>query len=132
MHLAFFAFMLLMVLLIPVVMLFFGGEFIRRPGVINSGCGYRTRRSLASQEAWDFAHKYCGRLWQKIGRWMLLLSALVMAPALGFSVSGIGSWAVGVLFLQTAAMIATIFPVERALKRNFDQFGHRITEKEPK
>ena len=128
MKLFFWAFMLVMALLVPGTMIFFGGEFLRRPGAINSGYGYRTKRSMASQEAWDFAHQVCGQLWRKAGLWMLPLSILAMVPALWLSVGGIGLWGTGVVALQTVVMIATIFPVERALKRNFDRFGHRIKQ----
>lgn len=122
----FWLFMLVMALLVPGTMMFFGNEFLRRPGAVNSGYGYRTKRSMVSQEAWDFAHRTCGRLWKRMGRWMLGLSVPAMLLSLPLSIEGIGMWGLGIVVLQTAAMIATIFPVERALKENFDQFGHRI------
>lgn len=55
MKIVFWCFLLVMLSLLPGVMLFFGNEFLRRPGAINGGYGYRTKRSMASQEAWDFA-----------------------------------------------------------------------------
>lgn len=129
MKLFFWAFMLVMALLVPGTMVVLGGIFLRNPPrTVNGVYGYRTRRSMASQAAWDFAHRTCGQLWRKAGLWMLPLSILAMVPALWLSVGGIGLWGTGVVALQTVVMIATIFPVERALKRNFDRFGHRIKQ----
>ena len=125
MKLCFWLFMAVMVLLIPGAMLFFGSQFLRRPGTVNGGYGYRTKRSMASQEAWDFAHRICGRLWRRAGKWMLALSLPAMLVSLGFSIEGIAVWGTGIVVVQTAVMCATIFPVERALKQNFDQFGRK-------
>ena len=129
MEIGFWFFMLASLLLIPAVMVGFGMVCKKNPPKsINGWYGYRTKRSMASQEAWDFAHQVCGQLWRKAGLWMLPLSILAMVPALWLSVGGIGLWGTGVVALQTVVMIATIFPVERALKRNFDRFGHRIKQ----
>ncbi len=51
-------------------MVVFGKLFQHCPEEINSVFGYRTRRSMASQEAWNFAHHACGKLWF---RWGLVL-----------------------------------------------------------
>ena len=125
MKIFFWIFTLVMVLLIPGTMMFFGNDFLRCSGTINRVHGYRTRRSMASQEAWDFAHRTCGRLWKRAGKWMLALSLPAMLVSLGFSIEGIAVWGTGIVVVQTAVMCATIFPVERALKQNFDQFGRK-------
>lgn len=125
MKLLFWVFLLVMTVLIPAAMVFFGNQFMYRPGTVNSGYGYRTKRSMASKEAWDFAHRTCGRLWKRIGKWMLVLSVLAILCALPFSVEGMGLWCLGIMVLQIIVMLSTLFPVERALKENFDQFGHR-------
>lgn len=59
-------------LLCPLLMLGFG--LISRkhpPKTINCWYGYRTARSMKSQAAWDFAHRYCGRLWTWLGAILL-------------------------------------------------------------
>lgn len=64
----FWVFCLAMDLLIPAVMLLLGRRFLTKPPrTINSTYGYRTRRSMKSQAAWDFAHRTCGRLWSRLG-----------------------------------------------------------------
>lgn len=63
----FWIFCLAMNLLLPVIMLFFGRCFQRKPPeTINGVYGYRTARSMKSQQTWDFAHRYCGRLWFRL------------------------------------------------------------------
>ena len=50
-------------LLIPMAMLINGILHLRRPPKsINWHYGYRTKRSMKSQEAWEFVQQYCGRL----------------------------------------------------------------------
>lgn len=57
----FWLFTLATVLLIPGCMLYFGRRFQTRPPErINGGYGYRSTRSMQSQEAWDFAQVYSG------------------------------------------------------------------------
>lgn len=116
-----------MCLLVPAVMLYFGWRFSKKPPPkINALYGYRTSRSMKNQQAWDYAHQVCGKLWFRAGIVMLPLSLLAMLPALGKDTQVLGIWLMGVVLVQVVVMIATIFPVEKALKRKFDKFGRRI------
>ena len=127
MKIGFWLFMLVMALLVPAVMIAFGVVCKKNPPKkINSWYGYRTSRSMASQEAWDFAHQVCGRIWRRWGIVMLPVSVLLLLPVLGRDVSAVGIWACVLVTVQCVVLFATIFPVERALKENFDQYGHRI------
>ena len=115
-----------MTLLVPIIMLYFGRRFQKRPPKnINSLYGYRTARSMRNQETWDFAHQVCGKIWFRAGAIMLPLSLLAMLPAQGRDVEAVGTWCIPVVGVQLAVLVGSIFPVERALKRNFDQFGGR-------
>lgn len=114
-------------LLIPAVMLFFGQRFLNKPPKkINSLYGYRTSRSMKNQQTWDYAHQVCGKIWLRVGAVILPLSLLAMLPVLGQDISDIGIWCAGVTMLQVVVMVASIFPVEVALKRKFDKYGRRI------
>lgn len=116
-----------MCLLIPAVMLYFGQRFLKKPSKnINGLYGYRTSRSMKNQQTWDFAHQVCGKLWFRAGAVMLPLSLLAMLPALGRDMEAVGIWCIPVVGVQLVVMIATIFPVEKALKRKFDKYGRRI------
>lgn len=122
----FWLFCLCMDLLIPATMLMFGRIFQRRPPKrINGIYGYRTARSMKNQATWDFAHRTCGRLWSRLGLVMLPLSTLVMLPVLGADTGTVGLWCGAVALVQTAVLLGSIFPVERALKKEFDQFGKK-------
>ena len=125
MKIFFWIFTLVMVLLIPGTMMFFGNDFLRCSGTINRVHGYRTRRSMASQEDWNYAHNICGRLWKKTGVRMLAPSLLAELLLLGSSVETMGMWSLGIVTIQVTVMFFTIIPVERALKQNFDQFGRK-------
>lgn len=122
----FWLFCLCMDLLIPATMLMSGRIFQRRPPKrINVIYGYRTARSMKNQATWDFAHRTCGRLWSRLGLVLLPLSALVMLPVLGADAGTVGLWCGAVALVQTAVLLGSIFPVERALKKEFDQFGRK-------
>ena len=80
----FWIFMLAMDLILPLSMVFLGRYFARRaPGNINMLFGYRTARSMKNQDTWQFAHRYFGKLWYKMGLWLLILSVAAMLPGLG-------------------------------------------------
>ena len=100
----FWVFMLVCDLLIPIAMIVFGTRFVKKPpSRINSLYGYRTARSMKSQAAWDFAHRYCGKLWRAMGWAMLPLSVLAMLPALGRDADFTGFLGGAVAAVQTPA-----------------------------
>lgn len=71
----FWIYMMVMNLLIPLIMIVFGMRFIKKPPEkINYIYGYRTSMSMKNQETWDFAHRYCGKLWLILGWFMIILS----------------------------------------------------------
>ncbi|WP_245156562.1 SdpI family protein [Clostridium aminobutyricum] len=94
------------------------------PKKINGVYGYRTNMSMKNIETWKFAHEYCGRLWFKIGRALLIVSvaaSFYLAP-LGVNPQGAG---ITILVLsQTAILVASIFPTEKALRERFDRNGN--------
>ena len=119
-------FMLAVSLVIPLTMIIFGRHFMHSPPKeINGSYGYRTSMSMKSRETWDFAHRYFGRLWFILGLMLLPLSAAAMLFLLGESVKAIGNSSLIIMAFQLLFLIIPIFPTERALKKNFDQFGFR-------
>ena len=127
MKLAMWVFMLVCNLLIPAVMIGFGGRFLNNPPRERNGWyGYRTSRSMKNQDTWDFAHQVCGRIWRKAGLAMLPLAVLGQAlTLLAPTVDAMCLWSLVPTTAECVVMIAAIFPVERALKRNFDENGMR-------
>nr|WP_325185431.1 SdpI family protein [uncultured Oscillibacter sp.] len=120
----FWLFTLATVLLIPGCMLYFGRRFQTRPPErINGGYGYRSTRSMQSQEAWDFAQVYSGRFWLRAGRPTLAVSLVWMLLLLGRDIGTVGSSAVVLTGLQLLPLLAVIPATERALKRKFQVSG---------
>ncbi|MFD2697175.1 SdpI family protein [Mesonia sediminis] len=85
------------------------------PKKINMLYGYRTTRSMQSQEAWDFAQKSAAQRSIEIGLFLLIIGILghfwlrqqqVLATALS-------------LFALLAAILYLIIHVENALKKKF-------------
>ena len=111
-------YMLAMALLIPLAMLILGLRWWRgRIPPYGGSTGYRTRRSLASPEAWAFAHVYFGRLWTVLGAAVLPLSVAAMLPCRGGDSDRIGWWGLGVCLVQSVVMLAPMIATESALRR---------------
>ena len=126
----FWMFMLLVDLMIPLSMLGFGNYFLRKaPKEINAVFGYRTTMSMKNRDTWEFAHKYCGRLWVRCGCVLLPLSVLPLLLVLGRDADTVGTVGGFICFLQLVPLIGSILPTERALKRTFDKNGIRRSYK---
>ena len=122
----FWIFMLLAALLIPATMICFGTRFMRRPpDRINAVYGYRTRRSMKSMDTWRFAHGYFGKLWKTAGWVLLPLTVIAMLFVLGRDEETVGWTGTAVMFAQMIALLAPVFPTERALKERFDESGRK-------
>lgn len=68
-------------LLIPLMMIGIGLLFKNNsPKKINWAFGYRTKRSMASQEAWDYANKRFAQIWLKWG--MVLVVVITLSKLL--------------------------------------------------
>lgn len=122
-------FMFVCDLLIPVIMLVSGRMMWKHPPKdINGFVGYRTARSMKNMDTWKFAHEYLGRLWWRIGFIMLIPSIAVHLPFYNKSENFIGIVGGILCTIQCVVLIASIFPAERALKRNFTKEGIRRAE----
>lgn len=113
-------------LLVPLVMII-GGYFMynRPPEDINSVMGYRTKRSKKNKDTWKFAHEYCGKLWIKVGAILLILTIVVQIPFVHSDSDVIAAFNIILIIVQTAVLIVSLVPVERALERTFDENGNR-------
>lgn len=119
---AFYIFMLACDLMIPAIMLFFGYRWQKKPPKeINAGYGYRTRRSMSSKKAWNFAHVVFGKQWIKLGWATIVVTLAVMVPLAFFTleINTVATVGFIIAFLQLIPMIVPIFSTERALKREF-------------
>ena len=79
----FWIFMLIMDLLLPFTMIGFGRYFMKKaPKEINSVFGYRTSMSMKNKDTWEFAHKYCGKVWYVCGMVMLPITVILILSIL--------------------------------------------------
>ncbi len=122
----FWIFLLLMDLLIPLTMIGFGKLFLTKaPSNINAAFGYRTTMSMKNKDTWEFAHKYCGKLWLKCGLVLLTISVIPFLFVLNKEEDVIGTVGGIVCAVQLVFLIGSIFPTEAALKKTFDKDGIR-------
>ena len=123
----FWLFMLVMVLLIPLTMMFFGNRFLyNAPSNINSAFGYRTTMSMKNSDTWKYAHNYLGNIWRICGLSLLPLSVIPLIFVFGRDVDLVGTVGGIIVGLQLIPMLGSIISVEQGLKRNFDKNGNRI------
>lgn len=116
----FWYFMLFCDLLVPAIMIICGRIMWKHPPQTpNKFIGYRTPRSMASTESWDFAHRFCGKLWWRIG-WIILIPSIgIHLPFYRASEEFLGNLGAALCVAQCAALIVPVFFTERALKRTF-------------
>lgn len=127
----FWIFMLIMSLLCPAIMIIFGIVFFKNaPKEINYLFGYRTELSMKNRDTWEFAHRYCGKLWMWIGSILLPLSILPLLFVIGQSKDVIGSVGLIICLVEIVILIVSIFPTEIALHKHFDADGNRIPTKQ--
>ena len=78
---------------------------------INGFLGYRTRRSMASKEMWEYAQKVAGKIWIMLGAIeMVVLVILFLLEKLFFS-------EYTAQLIETIILIIIIIIVEIELKR---------------
>ena len=117
-----FIFLLCMAALIPAIMIFFGIFFkYRPPKNINGICGYKTARSRQNQQTWDFAQSYYAKI-------SLFAGIIMLIPSIALMLIFKQDYVTVVLWLVSAQVIIIcllIIPVEKAIKKNFDEYGLR-------
>lgn len=120
----FWIFMFLMTLLVSLTMIIFGLLFYYKPPKeINGVYGYRTSMSRKNRQTWEFAHRYCGKLWVLAGNAMLPFAAMGMFFVRYADVDTIGTWGGILVLVQCIVLVLTIPLTERALRKNFDKNG---------
>lgn len=109
-------------LLVPLVMIVLGILMQNvAPKKINWWCGYRTKRSMSSQEAWDFAQAYSGKWMWIVGAVMFVVTAGVWLFFMNSDKNTLDIASLVIVGVQTVLLILTIVPVEIALKKRFGQ-----------
>ena len=109
-------------LIVPLMMLVFGVWMRRRPPkTINGVFGYRTRRSMKNEKTWRFAHEKCGKIWTWTGLVLLIVSVGLSILLWTKGGDTLAKWTTTLTMAQVVVLLATIIPVERALKKKFEE-----------
>ena len=125
----FWIFMLAMGLLFPVVMILFGTMFMKSaPKKINYIFGYRTDMSVKNRVTWEFAHKFFGKLWFRLGFVLIPVTVIPLLYVIGKTENIVGTVGLIVSFINTVVLIVPIFFTEKALNKAFDKDGNRKAE----
>ena len=125
----FWIFMLAMGLLFPAIMILFGAVFTKAaPKRINYIFGYRTELSMKNRDTWEFAHKYFGKLWFRLGLLLIPITVIPMLFVIGNSENVVATVGLIVSFVNTVTLIIPIFFTENSLNRTFDKDGKRKAE----
>ena len=120
--------MFIAAIICPAVMIVAGLYFRKSaPKKINAFLGYRTEMSMKNRDTWEFAHKYIGNLWSVLGSILIVPSAVPMFFLIGKSEELISVFSLIICFVGMAALIASIIPTEKALKKNFDKVGNKLS-----
>lgn len=102
-----------------------GRQFLTKPPENIGGIyGYRTAMSMKNKDTWEFAHKFCGKLWFRYGLVLLPISIISLIPAYNKSIDTIAYVGLIVSVVQIVLFIISIIPTEAALKKTFDENGH--------
>ena len=129
----FWFYIFIMVLLIPFTMIVFGSIYIKHPPKnINTFSGYRTEKSMASRQTWEYAHKLFGKLWLILGLISVPVFAIPMLFFINESKTVIGYVGLFLTFLEFIPMIVPVIPTEIMLKKNFDENGDKIEQQKNK
>ncbi|MGI6716935.1 MAG: SdpI family protein [Eubacteriales bacterium] len=122
----FWAVMLFFDMLIPLAMIIFGRLLLKKPPEKrNCFFGYRTYRSMLSDETWFYANSYCGRLWYIYGWVMMPVSVIILLPFIDSTDTTISVIGLIEVIFQLAAMSLTIFLTDKKLRQTFDEKGDR-------
>ncbi|WP_130861906.1 SdpI family protein [Bacilliculturomica massiliensis] len=113
-------------LLMPVIMAGLGFLWKNHaPRTINSFYGYRTKRSMKSPAAWEFAHRYAGRAWLYASLPAAAIPLTVLYLYRNAGKDAMAFAAIGGMVVQLALLLLAIPLTERQLKRQFDQYGRK-------
>ena len=116
----FWIFMLIMDLLLPFTMIGFGRYFMKKaPKEINSVFGYRTSMSMKNKDTWEFAHKYCGKVWYVCGMVMLPITVIFMLLVIGKNEDCVGSHRRNYLWCSTYSFNWVYSPNRNSIKKEF-------------
>lgn len=89
------------------------------PKDMNSLWGYRTSRSMNSEEAWEFAQRYAGHVWMKSGGVLAIVSLIVTLLLKETKYEDVMVFML--IYGQLGILVMVIPMTERAMRKIFKQ-----------
>lgn len=106
-------------LVMPVAMLVVGIMWKVHPPKREGGVlAYRTALTQSSQEAWDFAHKHCARLWVRLGVLLTVGASVAMYLLRDKDYASFLPW---VLAVEATLFCVSAFLVDALVKQKFEE-----------
>lgn len=109
--------MIYTIFLVPILIVVVGIWMYKYPPKkINFFVGYRTFSSMKNKEMWDFAHKYCGKIWMILGLMMVILSSILYLLVWLKIISFTENILLIIISGEVVILLLSIFIVENKLK----------------
>ncbi len=105
---------------LPITMISFGNTFRRFAPGYGYIFGYKTKRSLNSNESWVFAHLVFGKIWFIEGIILGILTVICMIYLIGKDSELIGMLSIAMVTVELVGFVLSIILTERALKKKLD------------
>ena len=101
-------------IIIDIIFVFFGFLFVQfPPKKINSLYGYRSKNSMKSQENWDFAHRYSGKMITTLFLILLIGTNTLLILKIKLDTTWLIMW----MSLHLLVVIFVLFKTESQLKK---------------
>ncbi len=129
---AFWAIMLIIVLIIPIFLAYLGSRIFKiykvRRDDLQGKLGYRTALSMKSDYSFAFAHHYFGSMWEYGGVAFAFVSGIMMLLVMGRSFINVSISAAVLILMQLAFIVVSLIFTESALRTRFDEEGNPLNE----
>ena len=105
-------------MIIPITIFTIGVLYLKRPAKeINWMYGYRTQKAMKSQESWDFAQKYFGKVCFRLGIGLIVFVLLFCLSPYGIKAENLKNVEAVLGTVEVIALVGALLPTEFALKQ---------------
>ena len=89
----------------------------------NGAVGYRTKRAMKNNDTWKFANELAGSIWIKWGTVVTVISVIFEIIYFCTDEKYGATFMLSAVTIQSLIILLSFYPVEKALKENFDDEG---------
>jgi uncharacterized membrane protein len=109
--------------IMPLSLMIYGSIYIKKAkGNISNFLGYRTVRSMLSEETWKYGNRRAGQIWVRLGLGLIIFSVLyLLLITKDFTKP---SWLLAIVSIVSG--MVSLQTVDKELKKKFDDKGKKI------